>query len=157
RACFHMISECRQVYRVRTGVVLLLFAALLSFTIAPAAAGCPQGWDGPTAAGYCFPPECGKDKSMQCTGKCDRCAGGRLGPHPGEKVLPCTAEGCETVISASRGAVCTCCVRQVNCGILGKRKGTSQSPDFPRTVPKADPCPPKCEVNPDILKRYQKN
>ena len=152
-----MIHVCR---KVLTGLVLL-FAALCWFDTPAAAALCPPGWTLTPNPIYCEPPGCSEHRPVPCTGSCSFCGVGRGGPRPGEQAPPCTADGCPQAVGGNPDFICLCCLRKVNCGVgsrtLGKRKKSPPSPDALQTLPKADPCPPKCEVNPNLLKPYQRN
>jgi hypothetical protein len=44
---------------------------------------------------------------MRCTGRCEYCAGKRLGAYEGETILPCK--------DCLPGVVCTCCVTKASC------------------------------------------
>ena len=139
------------------------FLALLSLIVPCAAAEpCLPGWTLDPSGKACVPPGgCSESKAVLCTGTCSYCSGGIFGgPRPGETVPPCTAKGCPHTGGGTVDWVCTCCLRYANCGIgsgtLGKHKKSTPSPDAIQKLPQADPCPPKCEVSPDRLKRYQR-
>jgi hypothetical protein len=149
RSSHLMLQMCRDV----PTCLVLLFAALFWFDTPAAAAPCPPGWTLTPAGNYCEPPGCSEHIAVPCTGRCSFCGSGRGGPRPGEKAPPCTADGCPQAVGGNPDFICHCCLRKVNCGVgsgtVPKPKGSLPSPGALQKLPKADPCPPTCEVNPD--------